>query len=214
MQRETPRSSGRSPGVSDLGGQSSWPGIEDAGSSFRFDVGADLIDLDHWAASYVTLRAQEQRSEVTRFGVWPVVAVAAVTILVVGLTSSPTMVIAPAALLLAVIGGVWLWNRRAGHRLAGQLRAMPAASEGFTFVADARGTRGQGPSSSEEMAWTRYRTVQLHEGLVALTRDNGSILFVPAAALVGASSADDAIAAMTTWIDAARAAVSGSPWAT
>lgn len=173
------------------------------GPSFVWEVGRDLIDLDHWARTYVALRIGEKESErsaLVRYGYWPITALVAV---VIGATSSVALAAALALFVAVVFVGARLWNRGAATRLAKQLHSLPAASEPFVFRADPGGTHGQSITAAEELSWSRYEAARLHDDLVVLTRDTGALLFLPAGGLGAGQQPAAAVRAISGWIDAA-----------
>jgi hypothetical protein len=179
-------------------------GDERRATSFLWDVGADLIDLEHLARRHVALRVKKQDerlSTVTRFGIWPVLVVG---VLVIGITTSVPMAIGAAVVALVTGMGARRWNRGAAKRLAARLRDLPAASEPFTFRADVHGTHGHSKSSSEDLSWSRYRSVQLDDDLVALELDTGMMRLLPTAGLVSGQPVTVAVDTISGWIGAAR----------
>jgi hypothetical protein len=180
--------------------------------TFTWNVTAEQIDLDHWARSVIALHADgkgERLSQVTRFGIWPLYAVWGVVLLVLALSS-----VVAAIITIVVAGsgivGARLWNRGAGRRLARRLRALPAASEPFTFHADTTGTGSRSASAAEELAWSNYRSVEQRDDLVALRLQNGVIRLLPIAALTPPHDPTAALQAMARWIGAANADTSAS----
>jgi hypothetical protein len=177
---------------------------DDGDPVFLWEVGAELIDLDRWAQSSVDLRVQAKskaQSNVTRFGFWPV---AGLVIVIAALSSGWVIAVGLAVWIALVFLGARLWNHGAARRLAKRLHAVPAASEPFTFRADAEGTHGQSESGSSELRWSRYTAVQRHDELVVLTQDADSMLFLPAAGLLSGQAASTAVTTISSWIEAAR----------
>lgn len=117
----------------------------------------------------------------------------------------------PAALTLAAAIGARVWNRRLPSRITAELRARPAASEPFTFLATRRGTSSTAPSGSDELSWSRYRGAVLLDELIALELELelGSLRVLPVVSLGSEVPASEAVATMTTWIEAAFAQSSG-----
>jgi hypothetical protein len=178
----------------------------EAGPSFVWEIGEDLIDLDHWAHSSIELSVQEkeaERSNVVRYGYWPIT----VLVLVVMATTSSVAMAGAVALFVAVgFIGVRLWNRSAATRLAKRLHNIPAASEPFTFRADAEGTHSHSASGSEDLAWSRYRSVRIHDDLLVLALDIGMMRLLPVSGLTSGQPASTAVHQIADWIEAARSA--------
>lgn len=172
--------------------------------SFVWEVGEDLIDLDHWARSFVALRVEEKESErsaFVRYGYWPIMAL---VVLVVGATASVRMALVMAVSILAAFGGAKLWNRTAATRLAKRLRKLPVASEPFTFRASVHGTHSQSGSGSETLSWSRYKSVRMFDDLVVLTHDTNVMRLLPIRGLTAGQQASAAVEAISGWIEAAR----------
>jgi hypothetical protein len=165
----------------------------------RWDVSAALIDLDRWGTAFVevSLRLRkEQASVVSRRARW---LVAALLIVLVLLTREPVVFVS-LALALATTGGAVLWNRGAARRMSKKLRALPAASEPFTFVASVHGTQSRSASGSEELSWSRYQSVFRHDDLIVFVLDTGALRFLPIAALAPRCSADEAVRTAVGWL--------------
>jgi hypothetical protein len=176
---------------------------EHEAKAFTWDVGADQIDLDHWARTFVALEVQrkdERVGQVTRFGIWPVYAVLAVVAVVLATTGAPLGAVVMVGFAVAAGLGARLWNRGAADRLARRLHALPAASEPFTFRADASGTHSDSASGSEQLVWSRYRSVEVVADLVALRLDTDMVRLLPSAALVPPRTAPEAVEAIRAWI--------------
>lgn len=178
-------------------------GEEEAATAFVWEVGADLIDLDHWARSYVAASVAAKKGERSARELYAFIPMFVLAVVVIGATSSIEVAVGAALLPVSVFLGAHLLNRSAATRLAKQLRRVPAASEPFTFRADPSGTSARSASSSEEVAWSRWKSVGLHEDLVVLTFDTGVVRILPARGLT-TGSADAAVAAIGGWIAAAR----------
>ena len=173
-------------------------------AEFVWEVGQDLIDLDHWAEAYVALRIEEngrERSAFFRYGYWPIMGL---VVIVIGATSSVGMATAWAAVLVAVFGGAKLWNRSVATKLARRLHNVPAASEPFTFRATRSGTHSESTSSSETLSWTRYTNARVFDDLVVLTYDTNVIRLLPIQGLIAGQQASVAVNAIAGWIEAAR----------
>lgn len=169
-----------------------------------WEVGQDLIDLDHWARTYIALRVEEKqsdRSAFSRYGYWPIMAL---VVIVIGATSSVGMAIALAVFLAAVFGGAKLWNRSAATRLAKRLHNLPAASEPFTFRAGPSGTHSESESGSETLSWSRYTSARIFDDVVVLTHDTNVMRLLPSRALASSQPASAAVDAVGGWIEAAR----------
>jgi hypothetical protein len=165
-------------------------------------VHADQIDLDRWAAALVDVQLRHRRersSIVTRHAFWLI----AVLWLALAVLIKDLWFLVPAGLTLAAAIGAWVWNRRLAGRIATELRALPAASEPFTFLATGRGTSSTAPSGSDELSWSRYRGAALLDDLVALELDDGTLRLLPVVSLAADVPASEAVTTMTTWIEAA-----------
>lgn len=163
-----------------------------------------MIDLDAWASAYVKvrLRAQDRgRRSATRWGSWPVVAVAVLVILATA-SSSIELALSLLVWLALIVIGARLWNRGAARRLARKLRAIPAASEPFTFTADRTGTHSVAESGSDHLAWSRYREALVVDDLYALVLDTDVVRFLPRPALASDQSPAEVVATLTAWISA------------
>jgi hypothetical protein len=185
----------RSESVTDVGGDE---------PSFVWEVGQDLIDLDHWAQTYTALRVEEKESERSaffRYGYWPIMAL---VVIVIGATSSVGMAVALAVVLVAVFGGAKLWNRSAATRLAERLHNLPAASEPFTFRAGPSGTHSASESGSENLSWSRYKSAHVFDDLVVLTHDTNVMRLLPIRALTAGQQASGAVDKIGGWIEIAR----------
>jgi hypothetical protein len=172
--------------------------------SFVWEVGQDLIDLDHWAQTYIALRVDEmesERSAFLRYGYWPIMAL---VVIVIGATSSVWRAVGLAVFLVAVFGGVKLWNRGAATRMAKQLHNLPAASEPFTFQAGPSGTHSESASGSESLSWSRYRSARVFDDLVVLTHDTYVMRLLPIRGLVSGQEPPAAVDAIARWIELAR----------
>jgi hypothetical protein len=168
--------------------------------SFVWEVGSDLIDLDHWARSYVAVRVEEKQGERPRFvryGFWPIMAT---LVVVVGATDSIGRAAACAFFLALAFVGAKLWNRSAASRLARRLRGLPAASEPFTFRADSRGTESRSASGSEHLAWSRYQSVRTYDDFVVLNLDVNLMRLLPIGGLVSGQPASAAVDVIAGWI--------------
>lgn len=173
--------------------------------SFAWEVGQDLVHLDHWAQAYIALRVEEKESERSaflRYGYWPIMAL---VVIVIGATSSVGMALALTVVLLAVFGGAKLWNRSAATRLAKRLHNLPAASERFTFRAGPSGTHGESASGSESLSWSRYKSARIFGDLIVLTHDTNVMRLLPIRGLTGGQHASAAVDSIGRWIEAAHA---------
>lgn len=173
--------------------------------SFVWEVGQDVIDLDHWAQTYIALRVDEKESERSaffRYGCWPIMALA---VIVIGATSSVGMAVALTVFLLAVFGGAKLWNRSAATRLAKRLHNLPEASERFTFRAGPSGTHSESASGSERLSWSRYESARIFDDLVVLTHDTNVMRLLTIRGLGGGQHASAAVDSIGRWIEAAHA---------
>lgn len=171
---------------------------------FVWQVDAEMIDLDRWARSFVALLLEEKkdgRSALVRYGYWPIMALVLIT---VALTSSPTVSVVTAALLILAFGAAKLWNKGAATRLAKRLHNVPAASEAFTLTAGPEGTHSESRSSSETLSWSRYRSARTFEDLVVLTYDSSTKRFLPIGGLASGQDASEAVDRITSWIEHAR----------
>lgn len=179
-------------------------GPEQGAPDFVWEVGQDLIDLDHWARTYIALRVEEKESErsvFVRYGYWPIMAL---VVVVIGATSSVGMAVALAVFLLAVFGGAKLWNRTAATRLAKRLHNLPAASEPFTFRAGPSGTHSESESGSENLSWSRYKSARIFDDLIVLTHDTNVMRLLPIRGLTAGKQAPEAVDAIGGWIEMAR----------
>lgn len=176
----------------------------EAEPSFVWEVGDELIDLDHWARSYVAVRVAEKERQLSTFVRIGYLPITALVVLVIGLTSSATRAALMAGFVAVVLVGARLWNRGAAARLATRLHGLPAASEPFTFRADPSGTHSRSASGSEQLTWSRYRSVRIHDDLFVLTHDTDVVRLLPIAGLASDRSADSAVAVIAGWIAAAR----------
>lgn len=179
-------------------------GPEQRTTELVWEVSGDLIDLDHWARRFIAIRVGQkegERSAFVRYGYWPIMAL---TVVVVGATSSVALAAASTVFLVVVFAGARLWNRTAAKRLAKRLHALPAASEPFTFRATPRGTHSQSESASEDLTWSRYKSVQLDDDLVVLTHDTNMIRLLPIGGLTSGQPASAAVDAIGDWIEMAR----------
>ncbi len=172
--------------------------------SFEWEVGRDLIDLDHWAQTYIALRLEQRQSErsaFVRYGYWLIMALG---VIVMGAMSSVGMAVALVVLLVAVFGGAKLWNRSAATRLARRLHNLAAASEPFTFRATRSGTHCESESGSENLSWSRYKSARIFDDLVVLTHDTNVMRLLPIRALTSGQQASAAVGTINRWIEAAR----------
>lgn len=174
-----------------------------SGVPVRWTVEPHQIDLDRWAKA--VLRAISAGAEgaptVVRWWTWPAIAVLAVAL--VALVGSWTVAtgLLPVLLFFGVLVALKLTSER---RLAKQLRSVPSASLGFTFVADATGTSRTGPGGSDELPWTRYRAARLDGDIVTLLLDNNTVTVLPVVALAGTDPPDAVVARLEGWIAAGR----------
>lgn len=171
---------------------------------FVWEVGQDLIDLDHWAQTYIALRVEEKESERStffRYGCWPIMAL---VVIVISATSSVGMAVALTVFLVAVFGGAKLWNRAAATRLAKRLDNLPAASEPFTFRAGPSGTHSERESGSENLSWSRYKSNRIFDDLVVLTHDTNVMRLLPIRGLAAGQQASTAVDNIGGWIQMAR----------
>jgi len=178
-------------------------GPDPRAADFVWEVDEDLIDLDHWAKSYIALRVEEKegdRSAFVRYGYWPIVVL---VVIVIGATSSVGTAVALATAVVAVFGGAKLWNRTAATRLAKRLHDLPAASEPFTFRAGPSGTRSESESASEDLSWSRYRSVRVFDDLVVLIHDTNVMRLLPIEGLTTGQDASAAVDAIGRWIEMA-----------
>lgn len=185
-------------------------GPEQGATDFVWEVGQDLIDLDHWAQTYIVLRVEEKESERSaffRYGYWPIMAL---VVIVIGATSSVGMAVALAVFLVAVFGGAKLWNRSAATRLARRLHNLPAASEPFTFRAGPSGTHSESESGSESLSWSRYKSARIFDDLVVLTHDTNVMRLLPIRALASGQEASAAVDAIGGWIEMARSSAASA----
>lgn len=178
-------------------------GREAAAPAFVWEVGADLIDLDHWARSCVAVQVAAKQGARSARELYTFIPIYLLAVVVIGATSSIEVAVGAAILPAAVFLSTQLWNRRAAARLAEHLRKLPTASEPFTFRADPSGTSASSASSSDEVAWSRWKAVGIHEDLVVLTLDTDVVRFLPVRGLT-TGSADAAVEAIGGWIAAAR----------
>lgn len=181
-------------------------GRDDGGSDIVWEVGQELIDLDHWAQVSVALRVEEQErdhSAFVRYGYWPITAL---VVLVVGATSSLATAVTVAVFVVGAFGGVKLWNRSAATRLAKRLHGLPAASEPFTFRAGPSGTHSESASGSETLSWSRYRSARIVDDLVVLTLDANMVPLLPIRGLTSGQEAAAAVDTIGRWIEMARSA--------
>jgi hypothetical protein len=179
-------------------------GPEQGATDFVWEVGQDLIDLDHWAQTYIALRVEDkegERSAFFRYGYWPIMAL---VVIVIGATSSVGMAVALAVFLVAVFGGAKLWNRSAATRLAKRLHNLPAASEPFTFRATPSGTHSHSESGSENLSWSRYKSARIFDDLVVLTHDTNVMRLLPVRGLASGHEPSAAVDAIGGWIEMAR----------
>jgi hypothetical protein len=177
---------------------------DDSATELVWEVGPDLIDLDHWARSYVAIRVaqkQDERSAFQRYGFWPIMAL---VVIVVGTTSSVALAAIPVVVGALGFVGAKLWNRRAAARLATRLRDLPAASEPFTFRAGPNGTESHSASGSEALSWARYTSARIVGDLLVLTLDTKVVRLLPMRALASGQQAQDALATIGAWIERAR----------
>lgn len=173
-----------------------------------WEVHADQIDLDRWASAVVEFRLRrlrERSSFVTRNAFWLI----ALLWLALGVSTSEPWFVVPAVLTVAAAVGAMIWNRSLPRRLAARMRAVPAASEPFTFTAAASGTTSTAPSGSDELSWSRYRSAVLLDDLIALELIDGNLRLLPLVSLVPSIAPPEAVAMMATWIDQATAQPSG-----
>lgn len=127
----------------------------------------------------------------------------ALVIIVIGATSSVGMAVTLAAFLTVVLVSVRLWNRSAATRLAKRLRGLPAASEPFTFCADADGTHSRSESGGEDLAWSRWKAVRIYEDLVVFTLDTGMMRMLPIGGLTSQEPPSTVVEIIAGWISGA-----------
>lgn len=176
--------------------------LPSADQQLVWEVRADQIDLDRWASAVVEFRLRrlrERSSFVTRNAFWLI----AVLWLALGVSTSEPWFLVPAVVTVAAAVGAMIWNRSLPRRLAARLRAVPAASEPFTFVAAAGGTTSTAPSASDELSWSRYRTAVALDDLIALELVDGNLRLLPVGSLVSPITPTEAVEVMATWIDQA-----------
>ena len=123
-------------------------------------------------------------------------AVAALVLAATGLWAEAIV----AAVFAVLLGGVILLNKNAAKRLADRLHAAPAASEPFTFVADAAGTHDASATGASDLAWSRYTAVSLDDDLILLTMQGGAVRVLPIAALTAGPPPAAVVDQVAEWI--------------
>lgn len=179
-------------------------------AEIRWTVGAEQIDPDRWAQAISNaLQGGKERDgrQVTRWGPWPAVVMSLVLLVALAALNGAWFLLVVWVPPFIIIGGLVVLSRRTVHRTAEQIRSTPSALEPFTFTAGASGTHSESVSSSESLAWGRYRDVMLDQDLIVLTLDNRALRVLPVAALSSGQSATQVVETLKTWIVAAHSSV-------
>ena len=101
---------------------------------------------------------------------------------------------------VAFVGALLLLHRSSTRNLAKRLHATPAASEPFTFVADATGTHDASATAASDLAWSPYTAVALDGDLIVLTLDGGTVRVLPNRSLASGADPQAVVDQIGEWI--------------
>lgn len=172
---------------------------------FRWDVTADLIDVDRMAG--VALRAARHRKGSGYTTAMALILGAGVVVLALGRPGgggrSPGSV-----LVMAGFAGLfaWVWGPGGRWLIARRLRRDPTSLQPFVFVAAADGTHESSPTSTVSVAWSRYRAASTVDGHLVLDPRSDVKVFhvIPWSALApGPGPPEHVLATLQAWISAA-----------
>ena len=175
--------------------------ISDTQVELRWNVPAELIDIDKQAAVYMAARRQIGRRSIPRL-YWLVVPICTVTL---ALVASPWFLLAGAVMLLPCTNLIY---RLAAKNMARNLRRIPAAHEAYWFVATVAGTDSGSASASQHIEWPRYTEVmEIDDSIVLVTDTPGVIRVLPTSELTTTPPGlgpEDAATTMRRWLQADR----------